>query len=468
MMKPKGLIALLIVLAVLLGSYIYISYQPKKDSKAQEESKKIELSKLDENKITKMTLSSGKGNLIFEKRGSSWVLEGNPGVKLDQSAINALTKSFANLYSDKLVSEDSKEFENFGLKTPVVTASAVLDGGGETTLYVGNKTPQGNTYYAMLKDISKVYTIPAEDGKHFSYTLADVRDKSVSNLNAKEISYINVIKQDGKTIELKKSTRGSIEEQEFDSDTWVMIKPYKSTYRGDELKISDMTGKIGEMKIEGFVEDNPTDYVKYGLDKPVMDITVKDSSGTMRVLFGKDKDESQVYFRVDGSKAVYTMKKESMEVFSSKPFDIVSKELRVAQSSNLSRMSIEGLGRKDTFTVTRTVKPPSKPEEKETEDLRFSLNGKDIEDGDFYLSFNTVMGLSVEAENDKQVDEKAELRVILDFYKGVKKQTVLSFCPYNEDFYAVFKDGKADFLISKQQVAKALDQIKQVENKYNK
>jgi len=466
MTKPSKLIILLLVLAALVGSYIFISSRPKENTKAQQDSEKIELSKLDESKITKMTLSSNTDNLVFEKKDNAWTMPDHPEMKLDQDAINALAKSFSGLYSDRMVSEDPNEFHNFGLKTPAFTATAVVEGGGETTLYIGNKTPQGNAYYAMLKDISKVYTIPAEDGRHFSYTLSDVRDKSVSNLNASEVNYINIVNKDGMTIELKKVIPGSSEEQEFGSDNWLILKPYKNIYTAESYSISDMTNSLGEMKISGFVEDNPEDYSKYGLDKPVMDITVKDNLSQVRLLFGKDQDEENIYFRIDGSKAVYAMEKSRIKAFNSKPFEIVNKELRFAQSSKIEKMTIEGLGRNNVYIVNRTVKPPANPEDKEIEELSFKMNGKDIEDGDFYLSFNTMMGLYAEVENDKQVDEKPELKITIDFYKGDKKQTVISYCPYNDDFYAVFKDGKADFLISKQAVNKALEQIIEIEDKY--
>jgi len=170
--------------------------------------------------------------------------------------------------------------EEYGLKAPAVTVTANLDDDIEKTVFLGNKIPGGIVYYMMVKGDSKVYTLAAEEGKHFEYALNDIRDKSLTKLGAQE-----------------------------------------------------------------------------------------------QVL------------------------------------------------------------------------------------TAYNIDGKAVSEEDFNDFYSSFASLSVDTECDRQVAAKPEVVVTYYLNKGPERQVTINFCPYNDDFYTVYRDGKADFIIAKSKVKSVLDSM---------
>ena|ERR1035437_6185341 len=89
--------------------------------------------------------------------------------------------------------------------------------------------------------------------------------------------------------------------------------------------------------------------------------------------------------------------------------------------------------------------------------LEFYYNNKlTIELSKFKAQYQEIIGLLVDAENDKKLEDKPEVSITYSLNKGSKKQEIVDFVPYNDQFYAVFRDGKSDFVIGKDKVNKMI------------
>lgn len=462
MKKSRSLLILTAILVALGGVYAFSSLNPKKAEEPALEPSKIKLSVIDSKKIVKMSLNSSNGILSFEKSGDLWRVKQNPDMKIDQIVVEDVVTGFANIYGDKVVAENPENLEEFGLKPSVVTATVLLDDGSSIELYLGNKTPQGDSYYMMFKGDAKLYTIEASVSKGFYYALSDVRDKKVMALSMDNLNYIKIVNKVGKTIELKKAAAGSLEEAEYGADSWMATKPYNSAYPVDNGGVSSIIDNISGISIDKFVEDNPSDYSKYGLDKPVMEITAKDGAATFQAYIGKDTEDEYVYFRVEGSKAVYAMDKNKLTALNTKPFDLVDKYIAVSLIDDVDQVIIDNLGVKSVMTLNRVTKPAQNAGDKDEVVTTFKIDGKDVAEDNARIFYQQVSGLLKEADNDKKIAEKPDIKITYILNKGEPKQVSISFCSYNTDFYAVFKDGKSDFLISKAQVQVVMDGLQKL------
>lgn len=459
MMRSKSLIILAIVLALLTGAYIYITKHPKKATTA--ESQTVEVLKLDAAKIKKITVKTKDNSLILERKDSTWVLASNPSIKIDPAAADNIATGFASLSADKVLTDSGSNLDEYGLKTPAAEITGTLDDNTEKTILIGSKTAKGDSYYASIKGDSKVYIIQSATGDLLSFTLDSIRDKNISSLDANSMNYVKMVRGDGKSIELQLVKSGSAEEQEFGQGAWVISKPYNNIHGTDSTKADSITSGIPELKISGFVEDNAKDLSKYGLDKPVLDVTAKDSKGAeLHICFGKDKDDNSIYFRLANSTAIYTMDKSSFTSLDVSAFDLAEKNVYIRNINDIDSITIEGQGNKYALSMSRTTKPAEKEGDTAQTVTAYKLNDKDINETDAQNLVSGILGLTVEAENDKQVSEKAEYKFTFNLNKGPEKQVTLSYCPYNNDFYAVFRNGRADFLISKAQVQKLIQSIK--------
>lgn len=468
MKKFAKIIALVIVLGALIGSYVYLTKKPPKNQASQSDtsaSSKITLVKVDSKNITKMNLVNQKGNLTLERNGDNWVVKSAEGVKLNKSAIDDLVSSFSVLQAEKVVDENPSDLEQYGLKTPAATATATLSDGKEEVFYVGNQTAQGSTYYFMMKGDPKVYTVWTNHGSHFSYTLSDIRDTKFVNINAEELQYLKIAKQGAKTIEIAANDSQSDDEKSYNLNSWLMKQPYSNPQAINDNVYNEVIQAIPTLEISGFVEDNPSDLAKYGLDKPSMEIVAKDKSNTVHIYVGKDKNDSTAYFKTDDSNSVYTIDKSKLEAFNKKPFDLIQKLIRIIYIDNVDKIEIEGNGTKNVFALSRTTKPAQKAGDKDEVVTTYKLNDKDIVESDFKTYYQTLIGISAESENDKKITENPDVKVTYYLNKGDSKQVSIDFRPYNIDFYAAYIDGKSDFLVSRQQVQKVLDDLKTLASK---
>lgn len=454
MKKGRNLLILVIVLALLGGAYAFISTRPKNstDTSAQ----KIKLSVLDSAKMTKMSLGSKDGTLEFIKNGDIWQYKNDTSMKLNQENLNNMAKSFANVYADKVVDQNPSNLEEYGLKDEAATAYASFSDGSEVSLNIGSQTPGGDAYYMMIKGDPKLYTISSADGDNYKYTLTDLRDNTLSTLGADNINYLRITSGD-KTVELKKLPANPANPEASGVDSWIMSKPYKLEYTAPDSLIQGILEGVSGLAVTKFVESNPSDYSKYGLDKPVREIFAQGEDQTLDVFIGKDADSGSVYFKTGSSKEVYTLDKGKLDIFNAKAFDLIYKYAYMSNLDDVDQVIIENSGKKDVLSIERTSKPAANSGEQPQTESTFKLNGSTVDETKFRDFYQKLIGLTVDVENDKTVAQNPDVKMTFILNKGSVKQDIVAYCPYNTDFYAVFRNGVSDFLISKSQVQNVLN-----------
>jgi hypothetical protein len=468
MKKVGSLLALVLALILLMGSYIYIKNRPQKEENPGGEdtpSAVEQISNVEKDKIVKMILTSENGDLVFEKKDEEWII---PGVKhmLKQSSIEDIASSFANMFAEKLIEENPKDLEIYGLKYPAVTAKAVLSDGTEKVLYLGDRTPVGNTFYIMPKDSQKVYTVWMNHGSRFSTTLNELRDKKLFDFELEEMTYLKIVNDKGRPIEIITNDDENDEGRSYGINLFTMTKPYSKPTSVDTQKLEQVAQGLQGIEIRDFIEDDVKDLSKYGLDKPRLEILAKDTeNNVIHVFIGKDMDERLVYFRTADSNSVYSMEKGKVTPFEVEPFTLMSKFAYIVNIDWVDKVIIEEPGKKHTLTLTRQTEKAEKEGEKDEVVTTYKVDGKEVEEDAFKKYYQSLIGLIVDAENDRKVEEKAEITTTYYLNHGPEKQVTVKYAPYNENFYAVFRDGVADFVISKGKVQRMLNDLEQLKNK---
>lgn len=460
--KQRNIFALVVVLAVLVGAYFYVSNRPKEQVETNET---IEICKVPKDDIVKMVLESRDGTtLTFEKKDDKWTVDYPYPVVLDQTSVDDIAYSFASLYAERIIDEDPEDLSVYGLDKPAVVAKAFLKDGTQKVLYLGNKTPAGNTYYLMAEGDPKVYSVWMNHGEHFSYKLSDVRERDLIEIKTQELTYLKITKKGKPTIEIERNDEQSEEEPQFSLSVWKMVQPYKEP-RGvasDKFQtVLDGISSLTNNAIKEFIEDNPQDLSKYGLDDPVAELIVKDSENTLHLYFGKDTDDGKsVYFKTADSKSVYTMDRSKIEFLDTKPFDIVDKFAFIVNINDVDKIIIEGRGKTNVLTLTRQTKKAEKEGEEDEVITTYRVDGKEVDEEAFKDFYQVLIGITVDAEIDKEIEEKnAEVKTTFFLNKGSTREAYVSYVPYDDDFYAVFRNGNAEFVVARRRVNKMLDTL---------
>jgi hypothetical protein len=465
MKKLWSLLALILAFVILIGSYFYIKNKPK-ETKTPEATSSVtseQLLNVDKDKITKMTLSSKSGDLVIEKKDSKWVATGS-SAKLEQNNVDGIASSFAELSSSKVIEENAADLTKYGLKQPSVTAKVTLQGGEEKTVYLGDKTPTGTSYYLMVKDVNKVYAVDARYGTNFSYTIDALRDLAFANsLDITKINYFKEVPSQGKVVEIKANEAG-LEGQEYGINVFSLIQPYKEQFSIDSTKFQDVIKVIPEIKATEIAEDNAKDLSKYGLDKPKLEVMAKDTdNNTFHIYIGKDASDSLTYFRLEDSNVVYKADKTQLDSLSIEPFKLISRFAYLVNIDDVDRVVVQTKDKKYESVLSRTLtKKAEKEGDKDEYATTYKVNGKDIVEADYKKYYQVVVGLLLDAESEKTVPENPEVTITYYLNKGDKKEVVVKYVPYDNNFYAVYKNGISQFVISKDKLNAMLSASEQL------
>lgn len=447
MKKSWRLLSMVGVLVVLGGAYVLASKTPKKQEAATPETKTIDLLKLDKTKIKGIIIKSKDNELSAQKNGDSWVV---PAAKFPVKAdsLNTLVTTLSDLTAIRLVDDNPSDLKQYGLDNPALTVTVKLDGSDDKVVEVGDAVPNGTDNYVKLKNVNKVYTVASATTSSFSIKLDDLRDKSIGMVDTSTINYLKVT-AGGKTIELKP------DESQYTTQPGLNIFQYYSYAVGAKQEsLQTLTQALGNITADQFIEADAKDLKKYGLDKPSLDILVKDMNNkSIEILVGKDKDTDKAYFKTATSNTVYAVNKSSITPFTNiKAFDLYDKDVFLVNIDNVDQIYIKSPSSNYDIQLSRQTKKAEKQGDNDTVVTSYKVNGSNVEEEKFRSAYQKLIGLQVDSENDKNVSGTSEVSVIYHLNKGAEKLVTINFIPYNDEFYSVFLNGKSEFLISKSKV----------------
>lgn len=460
MKKSKNIIILVVVLGLLIGAYYLIGNKPQ-DEEDDFSDTAIELSKFDKEKLTKMTLKTSEGTLTLTKEGEEWKVDYPYDIVLDESAIDDLAYSFASLYAEEIVEEAPEDLSEYGLDKPQAIAECELEDGEKRTFYLGDKTPVGNTYYLMVEGDPKVYTVWTNHGEHFTYSLSDIREKKLPEIDMADLKYLKIDKKDGRPIEIKVNDDQSEEEASFGLGIWKMTSPYNQPMGVDGNSISSFLEAISTLSIKDFIDDAPADLGTYGLKEPKGEVIIKDSEKKLHIYIGEEYDDETVYFKTDDGDSVYTIEKSKLEFMDIKPFELVEKFAYIVNIDDVDKIVVEGGGKSHTLTLTRTIQEAEGEDEDEEDEVitTYKVDGKEVEEDSFKKYYQSLIGLIVDAENNEEPNADPEVKTTFFLNKGKEREVHVDYVPYDKDFYLVVRNGKAEFLISQKQVKNMLNDL---------
>ena len=380
---------------------------------------------------------------------------------MNQTSITTVIDEFTTLSATRLVEDAPKDTDKYGFNKVTKTVKITMQDNTEKILNIGDKASDGN-YYAMIKDDKKVYMIAGNLIDEFSKKNTDFRDTTITTIDTTTLKYILIAQTGVQNVELKVNDSQTDTETQGGINGWNLIQPYKYTYSGNDQNIQTLTTAIANLKPASVVDENPKDLSTYGLDKPTLDITLKDSKATLHLIAGKKKDDSTSYFKLADSSTIYTIDDSALASFRVKPFDMVSKFAYIVNIDTVDKVNITSKDSKVDIALSRTTKKAEKTGDKDTVVTTYKVDSKDVEESKFKTLYQELIGLSVDAENDKKLDVKPEVSITYTLNAGNEKTVTVDFVPYNDQFYAVYRGGKSDFLIAKTSVTKMIDDFKNI------
>jgi hypothetical protein len=199
------LAAFVVGVAALVVVLIVVQRRPPPIFEADPTPPKPQISRVDIERINAVSLTGPGREQPFSMRRveSGWEIAGTGSeIPIKESRIRDILYSFASLYAERVIEEDAADLAQYGLDPPAVVAVATLDDESTIEVYLGNRTPAGNTWYLGVPGKRTVYSVWINHGTHYYYTVDDLRGDELSTINSEALNYLLLRGPEVPTIEI--------------------------------------------------------------------------------------------------------------------------------------------------------------------------------------------------------------------------------------------------------------------------
>ena len=480
--KTVKLVSAVVVLGVLCAAYegvnFYVTSQEEKETEENDTS--VDLVSLEADDITAVSFTADQNEVEFDKKDDSWTEKSDANFPVNQDTVDSAVKGVASLTADQEIS-DVEDMSQYDLDNPQNTIT-LTTADGDTSLQIGMES-SNNQYYVKKEDDDKnVYLVSSSSIEPFMGTLYDFAESGTfPSVTSATITDVKVDKEN--SYELT---------QDADNLFWN-VSDGKTTEKADTTKAGTVTSAIGSLAYDKFVDYNCTDDSKYGFDDPYAVITVKyteDEQETQTVektltIYVGDETGDDRYVKVDDSKEVYTITKDSLtDILDSTMSDFYSMTVSYVSANNLDSLEVQSADGDHTINVvTETVKAEdedttddtdsdttdesstetsdesSSDDEEETTTTTYKLDGEDLDESTFTTFYNKLINMTAQERLTEEYTPEGDPAYTFIFKDTDGKETTVKYYEYDTNFYAAVVEDKV-YLVNKMNV-KDLDEAYQ-------
>ena len=452
--KTVKLVSAVVVLGVLCAAYegvnFYVTSQEEKETEENDTS--VDLVSLEADDITAVSFTADQNEVEFDKKDDSWTEKSDANFPVNQDTVDSAVKGVASLTADQEIS-DVEDMSQYDLDNPQNTIT-LTTADGDTSLQIGMES-SNNQYYVKKEDDDKnVYLVSSSSIEPFMGTLYDFAESGTfPSVTSATITDVKVDKEN--SYELT---------QDADNLFWN-VSDGETTEKADTTKAGTVTSAVGSLAYDKFVDYNCTDDSKYGFDDPYAVITVKyteDEQETQTVektltIYVGDETGDDRYVKVDDSKEVYTITKDSLtDILDSTMSDFYNLTVSYVSSNDLDSLEVQSADGDHTINiVTETVKA----EDEETTTTTYKLDGEDLDESTFTTFYNKLINMTAQERLTEEYTPEGDPAYTFIFKDTDGKETTVKYYEYDTNFYAAVVEDKV-YLVNKMNV-KDLDEAYQ-------
>lgn len=533
--KTVKLVSAVVVLGVLCAAYegvnFYVTSQEEKETEENDTS--VDLVSLEADDITAVSFTADQNKVEFDKKDDSWTEKSDANFPVNQDTVDSAVKGVASLTADQEIS-DVEDMSQYDLDNPQNTIT-LTTADGDTSLQIGMES-SNNQYYVKKEDDDKnVYLVSSSSIEPFMGTLYDFAESG---------TFPSVISATITDVKVDKENSYELT-QDADNLFWN-VSDGKTTEKADTTKAGTVTSAVGSLAYDKFVDYNCTDDSKYGFDDPYAVITVKyteeeavesdedseestdadteesttdeaaadtsedadasdeDSSEdeqetqtvekTLTIYVGDETGDDR-YVKVDDSKEVYTITKDSLtDILDSTMSDFYNLTVSYVSSNDLDSLEVQSADGDHTINVvTETVKAEdedttddtdsdttdesstetsdesstdtdssdesSSDDEEETTTTTYKLDGEDLDESTFTTFYNKLINMTAQERLTEEYTPEGDPAYTFIFKDTDGKETTVKYYEYDTNFYAAVVEDKV-YLVNKMNV-KDLDEAYQ-------
>lgn len=291
-------------------------------------------------------------NIILERgENKKWLCSTYADILVNHSSINLdiskAIESKATVVYEGEITDDT--MTNYGISTLKYMRLTLTDGKTYTLCY-GMQKQGSSSYFAMVKENSKIYLVNTTYKDYTTITLENIVKNDVFNFNDNgKIKYIFVTKNGENFIELSATLQS-------DGRTWEMTYPL--AYKGEDSHIEEILSIVTLVSTKEYIEGDCQDLSKYGLAVPVYSMSLGDSDQVQKLNIGNITPENDAYYCTIGDdNNVFTVPKESFRFIDDSEIRYINTYLHMQISQEIykvlktAEVSINCEGYEDSFVL---------------------------------------------------------------------------------------------------------------------
>ena len=289
----RGLTSTLVLILVLagLGGYIYFVDSKRPEPGVDGGAANEKLYALEVDKIDELRLTYNGETSLLRKSASGWTMVEPVQTEADPAEAISLAQALTNLERVRVLDDNPGDLTPFGLTQPPIVVE--FKGTGVSgSLKLGRKTPTQGEMYAQKNGEKAVFLVSSAQETSFNRTPFDLRDKKILKFEREKADTVTLVR-DGKTMALART-----------GSEWKVTAPVAS--RSDYSAIEGLLTRLSTSNMSKLIESDAKDLAKYGLDQPVMTITVGAGSAKTVLAVGKTEND-QTYARDASRPMVFTV-----------------------------------------------------------------------------------------------------------------------------------------------------------------
>lgn len=298
-MKSTGLLIAVVILAALAGVLYWSNHHPaSEDSSAKASSgTPVKILSLNQADITRLTIRrEGQPQVELSRKASGWwEITAPKGLGADQDDVASVLSSLSSLTSDRLIEQEIRDAAPYGLRNPQLEIDVTLKDNRKQKLLIGDQTPSGSTYYAMVDGDPRLYTIASYNKTSLDKSANDLRDKRLLTADFDKVSQIewrNADKKQDLTLARNK-------------DGWQLLKP--GPYRADSEQVDEFVRTLREAKMDlANTNEEAKTAAAFKSAEPFGDAKITGASGTEELEVRKSKDQAY-YARSSAVAGIYKL-----------------------------------------------------------------------------------------------------------------------------------------------------------------
>ena len=318
----------LLILVVALGGLLAYLYFVDAERPLGETDDKPKVFSVEADQIEELKVSTIAGGTADLKKGAEgWQLTSPVQVAADDAEVSGITSNLASLTIQRVVDEKPTDLGAYGLREPVVEVGFKAKGDKEfRTLQLGNKSPTGSDMYAKRAGEQQVFLIFGYLESTFNRTPFDLRDKKILTFDREKVDRVEVT-HDGSTTTMVKA-----------GGEWRMRAPIDA--RGDFGAIENLISRLQSLQMRAIVDENATDFSKYGLRSPATQVAVGAGSAQAALAVGSKAEEGLVYVRDLSRPMVFTVPNDLVDDLQKGSGEYRRKDVFEFRTFNLDRIEI--------------------------------------------------------------------------------------------------------------------------------